>query len=97
MTRSSTQLCKAIWIVINLCAKVFVEFGLRNNRKKGKSEAIVRCRGPGATQVIAELRSEGGLRVPRGDGATAQRVVDRYRRLGGVISANGSMIPEARH
>lgn len=96
VTRSSTQLRKAIGTVINLYAKVFAEFGLRINWKKGKSEAIVRCRGPGATEVIAELRSEGGLRIPLDDGATAMHVVDGYQHLGGVISASGSMVPEAR-
>ncbi|CAK0883470.1 unnamed protein product, partial [Prorocentrum cordatum] len=96
VTRSSTQLREAIGTVTNLYAKVFAEIGLRINWKKGKSEAIVRCRGPGATKVVAELRSEGGLRIPLDDGTTAMHVVDGYHHLGGVISASGSMVPEAR-
>ncbi|CAK0870212.1 unnamed protein product, partial [Prorocentrum cordatum] len=96
VARSSTQLRRAIGAVITLCANVFAEFGLRINWKKGKSETIVRCRGPGAAKVIEELRSEHGLRIPLDYGATAMRVVDGYQHLGGVISAGGSMVPEAR-
>jgi hypothetical protein len=78
--------------------RIFNLLGMVINRKPGKTECILRYRGKGATAALERTRGNGKLviKIP-GVSDQVLHVVQHYKHLGGIISADGSLHKDAKH
>ena len=97
--RSPSQLDQAITHINRELFAMASKLKFEINLKPGKTEALLRYRGKGATRRMrAWLRGDGSLAVPvpEAGGDRAIRIVQSYKHLGGIIRDDGSPLPECR-
>ncbi len=84
---------------MTIIARVYSKYRLKLNFSKGKSEAVVVFRGAGAKSCRAQLAFDAKSEFDFTCDDEVQRasVVPRYRRLGAVPCASGSMDLEVRN
>ena len=90
------KLRRAVQILI----ETFEHYGMSINWKPGKTEAIIIYRGKDAKAEksgLATSETTGHLSIfPGSDNDAQANVVPQYKHLGSVITASGSLVPEAR-
>ena len=81
-------------------AGVFAEWGGELNFGEGKTECLLALRGTGASCLRRRTMVEDAreLSCRRPDGLPFQlRVCFQYKHMGGIVDANGTMLPEIQH
>jgi DNA-directed RNA polymerase subunit RPC12/RpoP len=95
---SPTLLDSAINVLLSTLAKVFRLLRFEINWKPGKTECFIRYRGKGATKRLNARRvgPNNTLVVQVPDSEALITVVSQYKHLGGIVQADGCLIPDAR-
>ena len=77
----------------------FSELALKLNWAKGKSEALLRYRGRGASSAVDRRRTANGLavRLPPAAGQDYLFVVASYKHVGSWVAANSSNFKDASY
>eukprot|EP00973_Karenia_brevis_P041692 5769755-Karenia_brevis.AAC.1 len=95
---SPNSLDRAIDELLKVLTQVYRMLRLEVNWKPGKTECFLCYKGPGSTKALEQrrVRPNGGLgvQVPGCPGVVIS-VVSTYRHLGGIIEADGSLVPDA--
>ena len=85
--------------LLGLILNIFPSFAMKINWAKGKSEAILKYRGKGAAAALDKRRHADQIMValPASADKTHVHVVPAYKHLGSFVSADGSVMADARH
>ena len=94
-TNTPHDLDQKIDKLLGILCIVFKAFKLTINWAKGKTEAILVYRGPNAGKCWRERFIDGvpTIRDPYG---SKLHIVQQYKHVGSIVTANGSMAPEAQ-
>ena len=96
---SPAKLDKHIDILFSSLVRIFNRNGFSINWSKGKTEAMLKYRGNGASAAMRR-RCSGGtpvISLPSFASAANLCVVASYKHLGSVVSADGSLGADAMH
>ena len=89
------KLLHMVKAMVPVIVDIYAAHGMKLNFSQGKSEAILALRGKGSKALKAKLAETTVIPIKTAAlGKVDLRIVDRYKHLGGIVTAGGTMLPE---
>ena len=89
------KLLHMVKAMVPIMVDIYAAHGMKLNVSQGKSEAILALRGKGSKALKAKLAETSVISIKTAAlGNVDLRIVDRYKHLGGVVTAGSTMLPE---